>query len=58
MPDGGAFVAIAFVWSIIIKLLMWEKRLKSSRKRYFSPILHRKTNDEKESSCFKAVSVL
>lgn len=58
MPDGGAFVAIAFVGSIIVNLLMGEKRLRSSRKRYFSPILHRKTNDEKESSCFKAVSVL
>ena len=58
IPDGGAVVAIAFVGSIIVNLLMGEKRLKSSQKRYFSPILHRKTNDEKESSCFKAVSVL
>ena len=58
MPDGGAVVAIAFVGSIIVNLLIEKKRLKSSRKRYFSPILHRKTNDEKESSCFKAVSVL
>ena len=58
MPDGGAVVAIAFVGSSIVNLLMGKKRLKSSRKRYFPPILHRKTNDEKESSCFKAVSVL